>query len=61
MNAFQPEDVRAMLTAAGMQVEDWDAAELAGMLNAQRAEIDAMREQLAQKDEPALRFDPRWE
>ncbi len=61
MSALGPEEVRTLLSAAGLKVEDWDPAELAGLLEAQWAEIDSVRNRLAQTDEPALRFDPRWE
>ncbi len=61
MSALGPEEVRTLVSAAGLKAEDWDPAELAGLLEAQWAEIDLVRDRLAQTDEPALRFDPRWE
>jgi hypothetical protein len=61
MTAFRPEEVRTMLTVAGLTVDDWDADQLAEMLTGQWAEIDSVRDQLDQSDEPALRFDPRWQ
>lgn len=57
----RPGEVAALLAAAGLSGEDWDSAELAEMLTGQRAGIDPVRERLDQADEPALRFDPRWE
>ena len=50
-----------MLSAVGLDPDDWDWAELAAMLENQKTGIDLLREQLAQTDEPALTFDPRWE
>lgn len=50
-----------MLSAVGLDPDDWDSAELAAMLEGQKAGIDSLREQLAHADEPALKFDPRWE
>ena len=50
-----------MLSASGLNPDDWDWAELADMLENQKAGIDSLGEQLAQTDEPVLRFDPRWE
>ena len=61
MSAFGPEEVTAMLTAAGLNPDDWDPAELADMLEGQWAGTELLREWLAQADEPALKFDPRWE
>ena len=61
MSAFGPEEVRTLVSSAGLKIEDWDPAELAGLLEAQWAEIASVRDRLAQTDEPALRFDPRWE
>ena len=50
-----------MLSAVGLNPDDWESAELADMLESQKAGIDSLRERLDQTDEPALRFDPRWE
>lgn len=49
-----------MLSAFGLNPDDWDWGELADMLENQKVGIDLLREHLAQTDEPALRFDPRW-
>ena len=56
-----PSDVAVLASAADLDPEDWDLAELAEFLAGQRAGIDTVRDQLVQTDEPALRFDPRWE
>lgn len=61
MSTFGLEEIAAMLSASGLNPDDWDWAELADMLENQKAGIDSLREQLAQTDEPVLRFDPRWE
>ena len=61
MSTLGPDEVAAMLAAVGLNPEDWDSAELAEMLENQKAGIDSLREQLAQTDEPVLGFDPRWE
>ena len=50
-----------MLSAAGLDPGDWDTAEVAGMLEAQWAQIESVRARLAQSDEPVLTFDARWE
>ena len=50
-----------MLLTVGLNPDDWDSAELAAMLEGQKAGIDSLREHLANADEPALKFDPRWE
>ena len=50
-----------MLAASDLNPKDWDPAELAEFLAGQKAGIDLIREQLVQTDQPALRFDPRWE
>ncbi|MDE0230838.1 MAG: hypothetical protein OXI56_03535 [bacterium] len=61
MSAIGPEEMAAMLSAVGLNPDDWESAELADMLESQKAGIDSLRERLDQTDEPALRFDPRWE
>ena len=61
MNTFGPEEVAAMLSAAGLSPDDWDIPEMAGMLEAQWAQIESLRGWVAQADEPALTFDARWE
>ncbi|MXY76668.1 MAG: hypothetical protein F4Y40_06220 [Acidimicrobiia bacterium] len=61
MSTLGPEEVAALLSAVGLDPDDWDPAELAAMLESQKAGIDLLRERLDQTDEPALRFDPRWE
>lgn len=61
MSTFRPEEVTAMLSAVGLNPDDWDPSELADMLEGQKVGSDLLREQLAQTDEPALKFDPRWE
>lgn len=61
MSVLGPEEVDAMLSAVGLNPDDWDSAELADMLESQKAGIDSLREQLAQTDEPVLKFDPRWD
>ncbi len=61
MSAFQSDQVGDMLSAAGMDPRDWDLAELAEVLDAQWSQIESVRARLAQTDEPALRFNPRWE
>jgi len=61
VSTLGPEEVDAMLSAAGLDPDDWDSAELAAMLEGQKAGIDSLREHLAHADEPALKFDPRWE
>ena len=60
MTGFHSEQVAAMLSAADLNPEDWDLAELAEFLAGQRAGKEFLREHLVQTDEPALRFDPRW-
>ena len=49
-----------MLSAAGLTPEEWDLEELAGVLEAQWAQTETIRQLLAQTDEPILKFDPRW-
>ncbi|MXX00038.1 MAG: hypothetical protein F4Z41_05205 [Acidimicrobiia bacterium] len=61
MSTLGPEEVDAMLSASGLDPDDWDSAELAAMLEGQKVGIDSLREHLTQADEPALMFDPRWE
>lgn len=61
MSSLGPEEVDAMLSAAGLDPDDWDSVELAAMLEGQRTGIDSLRDRLTQTDEPALKFDPRWE
>lgn len=61
MSTFDPVEVTAMLSAAGLDPEDWDTVELSGMLGAQWDQIDSVRDRLTQTDEPALGFDARWD
>ena len=61
MTSSRPEQIAAMLSASDLNPEDWDPAELAEFLAGQKTGIDSIREQLVQTDQPALRFDPRWE
>ena len=61
MSTFGREEVTAMLSAAGLDPEDWDIPEMAGMLEGQWAQIESLRDRLVQADEPALTFDARWE
>ncbi len=61
MNPIGPEEMEAMLSAVGLNPDDWESAELADMLESQKAGIDLLRERLDQTDEPVLKFDPRWE
>ena len=61
MSTFGREEVSTMLSAAGLDPEDWDLSEMAGMLEAQWAQIESLRAWLVQADEPALSFDARWE
>ncbi len=61
MSRFSPEVAARMLTAAGMDPQDWDLAELAEVLEGQWSQAESVRGQLEQSDEPALTFDPRWE
>jgi len=61
VKAFSPEEVIAMLAAAGLDPDDWDIAEMAAMLEAQWAQVESLRARLAQTDEPALTLDARWE
>ncbi len=61
MSTLGPEEVDAMLSAVGLDPDDWDSAELAAMLESQKAGIDWLRQRVDQTDEPALKFDPRWE